>query len=139
MSQTFFAPLRMSNTAYDHQTAADAAREATGYVQTPAGQLTPADYIDMTVPQGAGGFYSTVDDLGVWLDALLSDKVLSATSTARMFTPSIGDYGLGWFIQKTQGGHTAFFHSGVIDGFQNTILVDSGSRTSVVLLVLTPE
>jgi CubicO group peptidase (beta-lactamase class C family) len=134
MARTFFGPLSMTNTGYDRQTAAESAHAATGYARNPLGQLVPAGYIDMTVPQGAGGFYSTVDDLAKWLTALFSDQVISTSSRIAMFTPGLGNYGFGWFVMKTSAGQTAIFHTGIIDGFASSILIDAGSNTQVILL-----
>jgi hypothetical protein len=52
-----------------------------------------AAYLDMTQPYAAGSLYSTVEDLYRWDQALLTEKILSAKSKERMFSPGLSDYG----------------------------------------------
>ena len=64
------------------------------------------------MPQGlwaGGGIQTTADDLALWLAALLQQRVLSADSLARMWTPerlndgSEGDWGAGWPVTGPAG------------------------------------
>ena len=55
VEEHIFAPLGMVNSGYDHNDG----ETATGYL--PDGSA--AEFIDMSLPSGAGGLYSTVDDL----------------------------------------------------------------------------
>jgi len=133
MAQTYFVPRGMTNTGYDHQNPLDDSTEATGYSLV-AGALSPVGPINMTVPGGAGGFFSTVDDLSTWLDALLSGKILSAASLHTMLTPGPGYAGCGWFIKPTPAGHTAIYHIGTIDGFENAIVIDGATKAMAIVL-----
>ena len=104
-----------------------------GYVRVGVA-LQPAAFIDMSVPQGAGGFYSTTNDLLKWLSALEGNSVLSPASKSTMFEPQQSDYGCGWFISPAALGHTAIHHNGEIDGFSNAIWIDKNTGTKVIVL-----
>ena len=72
LAENIFKPLGMTSTGYDNQTALLPERAA-GYVTGPTG-LENADYVDMRVPHGAGGLYSTTHDLLQWQQALSEEN-----------------------------------------------------------------
>jgi CubicO group peptidase (beta-lactamase class C family) len=65
-----------------------------------------------------GGIISTPADMYRWHLALLGDKVLSAASRKKLFTPYVreGDapssYAYGWAIYPMPNGHTIVMHNG---------------------------
>jgi CubicO group peptidase (beta-lactamase class C family) len=87
----------------------------------------------MTQPYAAGSLYSTVDDLYRWDQALLTEKILSARSKERMFTPGLSDYGYAWTI-STKNGVTTIEHGGGINGF-NTLLTRNPDSKRVIILL----
>jgi CubicO group peptidase (beta-lactamase class C family) len=88
---------------------------AEGYARD-GGRLRHRDYFDRSLELGAGGVYSTAEDLARWNAALDAGKVVNRASLAAMFTPSKpGDYGYGWFITSTP--RLREFHEGSDPGF----------------------
>ncbi|MCC6457979.1 MAG: beta-lactamase family protein [Caldilineaceae bacterium] len=120
-----FAPLGMANSGYDHNNG----ETAIGYL--PDGST--AEYIDMSLPDAAGGLYSTVDDLYRFDRALYTDQLLPTELIELMFTaqatitpndPYTG-YGYGWIIfadpDEPPPGK-AVGHNGSIEGFSTAML-----------------
>lgn len=118
VKKNIFDPLKMKNTGYDYHNLIIKNRAA-GY-SVDNGQLINASYIDMRIPGGAGGLYSTVGDLYLWDRALYTDKLVSQESLKKMFTPFKGHYGYGWVIDKIFS-HKRLSHSGGINGFSTNI------------------
>ncbi len=73
-------------------------RRASGYEQTPDGGLENVLQEDQSYALGAGGIYTTVDDLYKWDRALYGDELLSAESRDLMFTKHEHGSGYGWAI-----------------------------------------
>lgn len=87
-------------------------KRVAGY--TPAsGGLRNADYIDMSIPVGAGSIYSTTGDLVKWESALFGGKVISGASLKKMTTAYLGEYGYGLHVRKG-GGRERFEHAGAL-------------------------
>lgn len=66
-----------------------------------------------------GGLLSSAGDLHRWHRALESDRVLSAASREKLFTPHVPEneegtshYGYGWAITPTSRGTTLIWHNG---------------------------
>lgn len=89
------------------------------------GHVRPAPHIDLSVEVGAGGVYSTVDDLYRLKNALAKDGFLSSGTRKRMVTPvtrdaSLGTGATGYGYGVTTGqrfGRAWWGHSGVTFGF----------------------
>ncbi len=100
-------------------------RRARGYSLYKGG-LQNADFLDTTSAWSAGGFYTTVNDLVLWSEALAHQKVLNADSTQRMFSvyPETilqgMHYGYGVVLAE-RFGHTLQYHGGGITGFQSVL------------------
>jgi len=67
--------------------------------------------------RGNGGIHATVGDMLRWHHALQEDRVLSASSRARLETPFADEgggsfYGYGWAIQESPGGKKLVAHNG---------------------------
>ena len=83
-----------------------------------------ARYISHTLSYSAGALMSTVDDLNLWQQALLSGKVISRESLAKAFTNyplndgDLSNYGYGWNI-KTIKNTPSYEHGGFIFGFKS--------------------
>jgi D-alanyl-D-alanine carboxypeptidase len=66
---------------------------------------------------GGGDMISTTRDLHTFISALLGGKLLPAPLLAEMCTPHPkAGYGLGVFVQETEGGGTIITHNGGITG-----------------------
>jgi CubicO group peptidase (beta-lactamase class C family) len=121
LRQRIFEPLGMNDTGYDHNDPA-LPEMARGYAfEADSGELREASYIDMTVPGGAGGLYSTVRNLLIWHQALTDDRLLTPASRALMFTPVRNGYGYGWGIQTAFADRLTISHQGGINGFLSVI------------------
>ena len=85
----------------------------------------------------AGGVYSSVNDLAVYMAMLLNgeDDIISAENKAVMLRPA-GDvspfYGLGWFVDSQAG---TVFHGGLVPGSESLLTLVPSDRSGVVILV----
>ena len=131
VTQTLFAPLGMTDSGYDSHEAVLANR-ASGYSPTEDG-IVNADYIDMTVPQGAGALYSTTHDLLKWEQGLFGGRLLKPESLTILTTPVRDNYAMGLIVSQTDG-RTLIRHNGSIDGFNTYMAYDPADRTTVVVL-----
>lgn len=137
LQERIFTPLGMTNSGYD-LTSPLIKKRANGYQKTPDGYVN-ADYLDMSIPYSAGSLYSTVEDLYKWDQSLYQDKILSAESKKKMFTPGLSDYGYGFNIYDLPLGKTAqkikiIQHGGGINGF-NCLLTRVVDRQQTVILL----
>ncbi len=137
LQESIFNPLHMNNTGYDmHATILP--KRATGYEKRGVGYVN-ASYLDMSIPYAAGSLYSTVKDLALWDKALYTDKLLSASSKAIMFTPYKSGYAYGWGVGKTKVGQfkdsvQVIQHFGGINGFTTALSRLPKDKHFVVLL-----
>lgn len=137
LQANIFTPLQMNNTGYD-MFFKILPKRATGYEKW-GPEYENASYLDMSIPYAAGSLYSTVENLAVWDQALYSDKLLSASSKAILFTPYKSGYAYGWGVGKTQIGQLkdsvqAMQHQGGINGFNTSLIRIPGDKHLVVLL-----
>jgi CubicO group peptidase (beta-lactamase class C family) len=130
ISERLFQPLGMADSGYD-EAATILPHRASGYVRTADG-FANADYVDMTVPQGAGALYSTTHDLLKWEQGLFGGRVLTPDSLTGLTTPVRNDYALG-LISKEKDGHRIISHNGGIEGF-NTWMARAEDGMTVVVL-----
>ena len=136
LRERVFEPLGMAASGYD-LSGPILEKRARGYEAGPAG-VRNADYLDMGLPYAAGSLYSTVEDLYIWDQALYGEKVLPSKAKERMFTPSLGNYGFGWVVQKRSIGvdkaeRLTIGHGGGINGFNTLITRVPEDRHLVVL------
>ena len=132
LSERVFAPAGMKDSGYD-STQPLLSKRAAGYDKRFDGTYANTAFLDMTQPYAAGSLYSTVEDLYRWDQALYEDKLLSAKSKERMFTPGLSNYGYGWVI-TTRDGVTTIEHGGGINGFNTLITRNPESKRLIVLL-----
>lgn len=134
-----FKPAGMINSGYDAQATIVPGR-ASGYMLGAYG-LINADYLDITAAVGLGSFYSTVQDLYVFNQALNTALLARPDSLAAMFTPyaQIGDkedditYGYGWATIHL-AGHEVKKHIGGIDGFSTSMYRFADDNAFTVML-----
>ncbi len=95
-----FAPLKMGHSGYDPYGLEFDNKKAVGYdhIQT----LPPpvSIYLHPTVTFSAGGIYSTVTDMYKWHRSFQTEALLSRDTLDRIFTPGLGNYGYGWYIES---------------------------------------
>jgi CubicO group peptidase (beta-lactamase class C family) len=131
LAKTVFQPLGMNDSGYDSN-AAVLPRRASGYASS-AGGVINADYWDMSIPQGAGGLYSTTHDLLKWEQGLFGGKLLRPASLTLLTTPVRERYAFGVFVVEA-AGNTTIAHSGGLDGFNTYMAYDPVRRVSVIVL-----
>lgn len=132
LQERLLQPLGLRDTGVDDNRRILPGR-AEGYTRDAAGNWRNADYIDMSVPGGAGALYSTVEDLRRWNEALQAGKVVSGKLLEEMQTPGKGDYGFGLLIAPIRG-HKAIHHGGGIEGFNTELAWFPESRLTIVVL-----
>lgn len=131
LNENIFAPLKMADTGYDNHDPIIKNRAA-GY-RAEDGKLLNAWFIDQSQQFSAGALYSTTGDLLRLDQALYDGKFLSPKTIETMFTPVIGIYGYGWFLNK-QLNRAAMSHPGGVPGFSAMIVRFPESKVLIVLL-----
>ena len=131
VTDNLFKPLGMADTGYDSH-AAVIPHRASGYAPGANGMVN-ADYIDMTIPQGAGALYSTTQDLLKWETGLYGGKLLKPESLIAMTTPFKNNYAFGLGVSSDANGRL-FSHGGGIEGFNTWLGYDPERRIIVVVL-----
>ncbi len=114
---------------------------ASGY-QLDGQAVRPAAYIDLSVEIGAGGIYSTVDDLHRLKNALAEDGFLASRTRRHMLTPVAQDasmgggatgYGYG-VMTGERFGRAWWGHSGATFGFTSFLTHYPGDDVTVIVL-----
>jgi CubicO group peptidase (beta-lactamase class C family) len=115
-----FDPLEMADTGCDSQTDPPVNR-AIGYARE-NGAWAPSSNHGMWWTFGAGGLYSTVDDLFRWDQALGAGRLISKEAHARMTTiaPLLAPYGYGFGILR-QNNRRMISHAGGLPGFRSQL------------------
>lgn len=131
LADNIFKPLGMTDTGYDSH-ATIIPRRAAGYSPSPQGVVN-TDYLDMTIPQGAGALYSTSHDLLKWQRGLFGGKLLKPDSLKAYLTPFKDNYALGVTV-VTADGSTTVSHGGGIEGFNTWLGYDPDRKLTVVVL-----
>ena len=133
MKTNVFDLLGMTNTLVYDESKPLIYNRAIGY----NGDGTLNDYNILTT--GAGGMFSTVDDLYLWDQALYTGTLVSWGTIYEAFTPfklndgAISNYGFGWFISE-DGKRKTVSHSGSFSGFRNYICRDIVNKNAYMLL-----
>lgn len=77
----------------------------------------------------AGNIYSTAADLSKWDAALYTERFVNHDRINQMFTPVLGNYGMGWFIDNRIAQH-----GGDLPGFSTRIMRFFDSKSLVIML-----
>jgi D-alanyl-D-alanine carboxypeptidase len=99
---------------------------------------------DLTDIFSAGAIVMTIGDLVKWNAALDTDRFLSASSRAQMWTPTKlnngkeTQYGFGWRIGQQQG-HKNIGHSGSTSGFSSSLQRFPDDKLTVIVLCNSDE
>jgi CubicO group peptidase (beta-lactamase class C family) len=131
LKRNVIGPAGMNDSGYDLN-ATVLKHRASGY--SPFGTiLLNAEYINMTLPSGAGALYSTTEDLLRWEQALFGGKVVSTESLRKMTTPNLNNYAYGLAV-NTGEGHKRIGHGGGIEGFNTQLNYYPDDKVVVVVL-----
>ncbi|MBK7429122.1 MAG: serine hydrolase [Saprospiraceae bacterium] len=120
LQKNIFTALGMKHSYYDNAETIIPNR-AQGYAIRDEGVIN-APYLSMTQPYAAGSILSTVDDMLIWNNALMSGKVISKASLEKALIPATlnngkkTNYAYGLIIGDLEGSKT-IEHSGGINGF----------------------
>jgi D-alanyl-D-alanine carboxypeptidase len=129
MTDRIFMPLGMSKTGFQ------IASDIKGYIPASGGGLKDAPVYDKLGPDGAGGIYSTADDMLRWSQAWDEGKILSAASRAAALTDYGYTYGFGWrFAPKF--GRKLVWHTGSFGqaGFASVLDRFPDEKTTFIVL-----
>ncbi|WP_432140974.1 serine hydrolase domain-containing protein [Streptomyces sp. bgisy084] len=137
MQRLILQPLGLSGTVVPGASPEIPEPHAHGYYRYEhAGQWKVVDVTRFNVSwvSAAGDMISTTEDLHTFVSALMSGKLLPDSLLAEMRTPhpKSGDhrYGLGLFVEETDGGGTIFHHNGGFAGWAALMYsTPDGSRT----------
>jgi CubicO group peptidase (beta-lactamase class C family) len=133
LNTRIFTPLKMTRSGFG------TAGNSRGYWY---GQPEPV--YDIKNVTGAGGIFSTADDLLKWDEALYTSQLMPVDKINDMFRPlaEYADwdayYGCGWMIDKNLFGqsrkHTIIYHPGTDLGYY-TMFVRQGDTNSLIVLL----
>ncbi len=140
-----FEPLGMSNTGYETpQTVIP--HLAQGYLSIGSEIYLQASPFDMSLPQGAGGLYSTAEDLSSWNQWLygeaIDQSVLSEAARDSLLPPAVkmepevspdAFYGYG-LVLDTHLARQRIHHGGGISGFTSALAYYPKEVLTVVVL-----
>jgi CubicO group peptidase (beta-lactamase class C family) len=126
LADGIFTPLGMAHTVAHEEGVSTVYKRAYGYARTEDGWEF-ADQSPTSAVLGDGGVYSSLQDLGRWMQVVERRVTLiEPASLAQAFSPmrlSSGDmteYGFGWYIDEYKGNRR-YRHSGSTRGFRNGV------------------
>ncbi len=102
LAHHIFEPLKMTHSGFATM-AAIVPQMSEGYSREGSTRIR-REYFDRSMETGAGGPYTTAEDMLRWNKGLDSPGLLSAQALDFMFTAHPpGNYGAGWFIETSPG------------------------------------
>lgn len=99
IKKNIFEPLRMKDTIYDPLDL-DLTRQAVAYNDVLTDPPCVSPLLHPSIAYSAGGIFTTVQDMYKWDRALYTDRLVSFETLNKIFTPGLGDYGYGWWIDS---------------------------------------
>ncbi|MEO1182209.1 MAG: serine hydrolase [Cyanobacteria bacterium J06636_28] len=142
-----FSPLAMNNTGYEIPNAV-ISNLAQGYIFIGPDLYLQTEPIDMSLPQGAGGLYSTLEDLAIWNQWLYgtaaAQSILSEDSITLLTTPATPmdtpadlpdafySYGL---VNDSYLGRQRIHHNGGINGFLSSLIYYPEEDLTIAVLL----
>jgi len=133
MKENIFDPLKMENTLVYDESGPDVPHRAIGYNLF-------GDKNDYTLfTTGAGGMYTTVEDLYKWDQALYTETLVKTKTLEEAYTPFLLNndsstyYGFGWRITKDDNGKRVQ-HSGGLAGFSTYLERHLDQKNSIIFL-----
>lgn len=142
MRERIFAPLGMDDTTIMVRQGQVIPRSATSYSRDRDGHWN--QIYDNSTIQGAGGIYSTVEDLGRWMHNFASHEVgalatIEALTTRGSLTNGDPiDYGRGIVVTEV-GGQTVWVHNGASAGYRAQMFYVPAYDRGYAMLMSTPS
>jgi len=128
ITEKIATPLHLKNTYYGAKiNIAD--NESNSYRLST--EWTKGPEVDMSIPMGAGAIVSTSSDVTSFMEALFSEKIISAQSIEIMTTIK-GNYGMGvsrFSINDREG----FGHSGSLGGFKSLAMYFPNEKLGIAV------
>ena len=137
LHEHIFAPAGMKNTGFDRTQ--ELPGRAAGYLSGKDGTYSAVPMQGAEGAYAAGGLYSTVEDMLLWMQALNSGKLLPRAVLQRATAPGFTSdgrktvYGFGW-MTKNFRGLREYGHGGDIPGFASYVAHFPDEDFSVVVL-----
>ena len=142
MQQSIFTPAGMTSTRLDDVFAIIPHR-ARGYSLDKDGRLQNAILLDISNKPPGSGINSSARDLGLFMVALYSGKLVTSATWNQMITPAKTRdgkptiYGYGWFVGgpiSTYHGLREVGHGGDVQGFASVLYAIPEKRFAVAVL-----
>ncbi|QYR22477.1 beta-lactamase family protein [Paenibacillus sp. sptzw28] len=118
ITNSILSPLNMRNTGVDDGRTL-LKHSASGYSIYKG--IIPTEYVDISLHAGAGGMYSTVEDLYLWDKALSRDGILSQQKWEQLFGSNTSPFGsCGWVVTEqfiNNKTRKRVWHNGTMNGF----------------------
>lgn len=139
VNENILKPLKMDNTGF-LSIQPDVKGKAVGYlsnnVQNNKFVYTRTTGLDPAVRYASGEMYSTVDDMYKWYEGLASERVIKKASLDQMFTSySDFNYGLGFFVKKSNDGSARAYASGTnIPGYTSFNEMNMKKNYTIIIL-----
>lgn len=130
--QDFAKTIHLKHTGYDFD-GRISKWKAMGYEEGTLEDYVAIPDLNIQIVGGAGGYYSTANDLFRYHLALNNNKLLHNTSKEKMFTEVKENYGLGWTVDQYKG-RIELSHSGSIEGFKSMMIRYPESGTCIIFL-----
>jgi CubicO group peptidase (beta-lactamase class C family) len=140
-----FQPLKMTGTVAFVRGKNSVADRAFGYTKD-GGRWRFTDQSPTSATLGDGGVYSSLTNLSLWDEALLSHRLLTEEEMRPALTPvrvpgkgptgpdgKPADYGFGWFLDPWRG-HPRMWHYGETVGFRTAIHRFTSDGLTVIVL-----
>jgi CubicO group peptidase (beta-lactamase class C family) len=138
LRQAIFEPLGMKDTGADLAEPGGKG-VSVGYLFTPQAGVTKAEYTVTGRDAAAGGLHSTAEDMTAWVQGLLANRIVKASTLERMTTPVTlaggrkGVYGYGFMLVPFRGVRE-FGHGGDISGFNTYVANYPDERLALIVL-----
>lgn len=96
----------------------------------------PTPNWDLNILAGAGGIFSTAEDLSNFALAQFdtSNKELSLTQKPTFTVNANLSIGLGWHIIKQKNGNKFLWHNGGTGGYKSSMVLDVKNKSGVIVL-----
>ena len=128
--ELIFDKYNMLHSTTDRALVADILVEGLDARGRPTPNWTPGALI------GAGGIYSTVEDLVKFASAQFdsTNAALALTREITFTENEFRDVGLGWFIINTKSGSKWYWHNGGTGGYSSSMALDVEKKNGVIVL-----
>lgn len=128
--EMIFDKFNMLHSSSDKTKVADILVEGLNDRGKPTPNWTPGALI------GAGGIYSTVEDLSKFAKAQFdsTNTELTLTRIKTYKETDTRDVGLGWFIINRKGGNQWYWHNGGTGGYSSSMVLDVKNKNGIIVL-----